>query len=275
MVEIAESGELEEALYRQDGDLFHPSDLTEGPWRPDAQHGGPPSGLLTLLCEQSLEPVETLARMHINLLTGIPLEPLGSETTRRQVSRRVAHITATLFHGDRPVAEASALALTGGDVPAPDWTPPEPTARSWSELEPTAVPHWSTDQASRPYHRHGLEHRFLEGRFDQAGPASDWVRLRAPVVEGLAVSGYQRAMAAVDVGSGISAAFDPAKGFGMINADLNVAFIAEPVGDWLRLEASTEVGEAGTGVGMTRIYDQQRLVAVATQCLLGTSFTAG
>jgi hypothetical protein len=100
----------------------------------------------------------------------------------------------------------------------------------------------------------------------------DWVRLKHPVVDGAGTSGYQRAMAVVDLGSGISAAFDPAGGFGMINADLNVAFVAEPVGTWLRLEAVSQISESGTGMAVTQIFDQERLVALATQCLLGTSF---
>ena len=34
------------AFYEQDGDLLVPSELTRGPWDPDAQHAGPPAALL-------------------------------------------------------------------------------------------------------------------------------------------------------------------------------------------------------------------------------------
>ena len=268
----AEAATEQEGLYRRVGSMFHPSDLTMGPWRPDAQHGGPPSGLLTLLCEEQLEPGETVARVHVNLVASVPLEPLRSVSRRKQVSRRVAHVECELFHEDRKVAGATALTLTGGDIPAPDWSPPQPERLRWDQVDPSPAPHWAADRSTRPYHRDGVEHRFVEGRFDGAGPAVDWVRLKQPIVDGTGISGYQRAMAVVDLGSGISAAFDPARGFGMINADLNVAFVAEPVGPWLRLEAVSQISESGTGLAITRIFDQERLVALATQCLLGTSF---
>jgi hypothetical protein len=262
-------------LYRRDGSTFHPSDLTTGPWRSDAQHGGPPSGLLTALCEELLEDGEVLARIHVSLLTLIPIEPLESQVRRTRVSRRVAHIEAELHHADRKVAEARALALTGGRIPDPDWKPPPASAPSWDHVEPTTAPHWAAEPSRRVFHRDGIEHRFLEGRFDGPGPAVDWVRPREPVIAGGEPSGYERVMSVVDVGSGISAAFDPGKGFGMINADLNVAFVAEPSGPWLRLEATTFVAAEGTGLAVTKVHDAQRLVAVATQSLLGTTFEAG
>jgi hypothetical protein len=102
----------------------------------------------------------------------------------------------------------------------------------------------------------------------------DWIRLRQPVVADTRPSGFQRVMSVVDVGSGISAVFDPNDGLGMINADLNVAFVTEPAGQWFLLEAQTMIGPAGTGMAVTRVFDRDRLVAVATQCLLGTSYPA-
>ncbi|MDH3293056.1 MAG: thioesterase family protein [Acidimicrobiia bacterium] len=262
------------ALYRREAAVFHPSELTTGPWRSDAQHGGPPSGLLTALCEEQLEPGERLARVHINLLAPIPVKPLASQATTSRVSRRVTHIEAQLFHQGRRVAEARALALTGEPTPEPDWQPVESPSPGWENVAATGVAHWGAGEG-RFFHRDGIEHRFVEGRFEQAGPAVDWVRLRQPVIDGVALTGFQRALTVVDLGSGISAAFDPAKGFGMINADLNVAFVAEPVGSWLRLEATTRVADTGLGMAMTRVYDRDGLVAHATQSLIGTVFEPG
>ena len=263
------------SLYRRVGTVVHPTKLTMGPWRPDAQHGGPPSALLTALCESHVGQRETLARVHVNLLTSVPLAPLETVARRIPVSRRVAHVSAELRHDDRVVAEARALVLTGGETPDPDWVAGELAARSWREAYPSVPPHWGADSSATPFHRDGIEHRFVAGTFDQAGPAVDWVRLRQPLLAGEVTSGFQRIMAVVDVGSGISAVFDPAKGFGLINADLDVAFVAQPVGEWLRLEAESHVDRcSGTGTAITKVYDQHRLVAIATQCLLGTGFDA-
>ena len=43
---------MAEALYLPDGELMIPTELSRGPWVATAQHGGPPSGLLTRAVEQ-------------------------------------------------------------------------------------------------------------------------------------------------------------------------------------------------------------------------------
>jgi hypothetical protein len=264
------------SLYRRLSDsTFDPMPITTGPWRPDAQHGGPPSALLAHLCEHAAGDGERLARIRVDLLTGIPLAPLESTVERRPVSRRVARVEAELRHGARPVARATALVLATGDMPEPAWRPERPNHPDWRSIDSRRAPHWAARPDQPVFHRDGLEHRFVVGAFDAAGPATDWVRLRYPVVEDVEVTGVQQIMASVDVGSGISAAFDPSAGFGLINADLDVAFVAPAHGDWLLLDAVTHPCPDGTGLALTRVYDEVGLVAVATQCLLGTAFNPG
>ena len=259
-------------LYRPVGSGFVPAPVTAGPWRSDAQHGGPPAALLTHLCQQHVAAGETIARLSVNLLTGIPLAPLDAESSRADVSRRVSTVTALLSASGRPVAKATALLLTTGEVPPPTWSAEAPPDRLWSDFAVTVAPNWAARSDSPAFHRDGIEHRFVEGAFGQAGPALDWVRLKQPVVEGVAPSAHQRVMAVVDVGSGISSAYRPEEGFGMINADLNVAFVTEPTGDWFLLDAATSIGSFGTGLAVTRVSDESGLVALATQSLLGMPF---
>jgi len=40
------SAGLADAFFESDGDGFVPTELTRGPWDPDAQHAGPPAALL-------------------------------------------------------------------------------------------------------------------------------------------------------------------------------------------------------------------------------------
>lgn len=255
--------------------MFEPMPITAGPWRPDAQHGGPPSALIAHLCEGALADAERLARIRVDLLTAIPLESLEGVVERRSVSRRVAHIEAELRHRSRPVARATALALAAGQGPEPGWRPRCPDHPHWRDLESTPAPHWAAGPDAPVFHRDGLEHRFAAGAFDDVGPAKDWVRLRFPVVDGVETTGVQRVMGSVDVGSGISSIHDPNGGFGLINADLDVAFVAPAVGDWVLLDAVTHPGPAGSGLAVTRVFDEAGLVAVATQCLLGLAFNPG
>lgn len=268
---------MSSALYRQHEerrDIYIPSELTMGPWRPGAQHGSPPSALLTHLCLRHCGPTEHLARISIDLLAGIPLEELRVEHERIESSRRVTHAEAGLFHRDRPVARARALILRIGPVPEPDWRPDDIVLPHPDTVDETDAPMWASPAGTRPFHRFGIEHRFVSGSFSEPGPAVDWVRLRPDVVAGQESSGYERVVGLTDVGSGISFVFDPANGIGMINADLVVAFADRPVGSWFALMSATEVGATGTGTAVTRIIDQTgRQVALASQSLLPSPIT--
>jgi Thioesterase-like superfamily len=70
-----------------------------------------------------------------------------------------------------------------------------------------------------------------------------------------------------DSGSGIGIALDPAK-FLSINVDLTVILPRDPVGEWLLLDATTTVGEQGTGFAETTISDPQGPCGRAMQTLL-------
>lgn len=261
------------SLYRQtSGSEFQPTALTEGPWRPDAQHGGPPSALLLFLAEQLLQGDEYIARCHVELRARVPLLPLTGSASRTAVSGRVAQITSTLTVGGSVVALATTTALRGGPTELPEWTSsdlppalPAPAAR----VEP---PQWGSGEAGTPFHRHALEHRFVDGAFTQPGPARNWIRLTVPVVGGQALTAEQRVMAVADIGSGISALYSAASRFGMINADLDVTFFGPTDEEWLMLDAVTHLAANGTGVATTAIWGSNAQMAHATQVLLGYRF---
>ncbi len=235
-----------------------------------AQHGGPPSALLTYVVEQHLEPGERLNRIHVDLLAGVPLSPLRFQSTRLPVSRRVAHVDARLLSDDRVVAQARGLLVRTSSAPDPDCAAVYVDLPAPEEVATVDAPRWWTPADSTPFHSHAVAHRFVSGQFEEAGPAVDWIDLTVAVVEGQIPSGAQRVAAVSDLGSGISATFDREARFGMINTDLNIAFAETPKGRWFCLDAETTVTSDGTGLALTQIYDQERrLVAVAGQSLLG------
>ena len=119
MTEVAAHG-----LFERDGDGFLPSEFTRGPWRPDAQHGGPPSALLGHLVEPEVGETEFLTHLEIELLRPVPLTRLHGEVRREQVSGRVARLHATLFSETEPVARANALVLQRTELDPPDWVEP-------------------------------------------------------------------------------------------------------------------------------------------------------
>ncbi len=252
---------------RSDSETFHATQLTSGPWRPDAQHGGPPSALLARALERLLDAGQFLARVSIELVKGVPLGELRVDSARERVSGRVWHGTAELFHGDLLVARGRGLILTGGEVPEPEWRPVS-DARVRPDTAPAVPPAWAQESSPLCYHRDAVDHVFERGSFDTPGDAIDWVRLRYPLVEGEATSGVSLALAVADFGSGVSAIYDYQK-FGLINADVDVVFVRPVEGEWVMLEAVTRVGTQGTGLCVTELSDIDGYFGTASQALLG------
>ena len=257
-----------------DGELLVSTELTRGPWRPDAQHGGPPSALLGRATEAEAARFEgRVARIGVELVRPVPLVPLTVTTACETVSRRVVHVDAELRAGDEVVARSRALVLrvsplepigaaTGPDLPGPEG------ART--------APGWAIEDGVTVYHRDAVEHRFVAGDFLVPGPAVDWVRLRVPLVAGEETSGLCRVLAVADFGSGISAVFDSATSdIGLINADLTVALHRPPVGEWVRLDSRTLLGPAGVGLCTTALADVDGPIGTATQSLMALTRAPG
>ena len=68
---------MTDAFYALDGDTVRPSELTRGPWDPNAQHAGPPSALLGRALELC-EPREGMrvGRVTVEILAPMPIAPL-------------------------------------------------------------------------------------------------------------------------------------------------------------------------------------------------------
>ena len=106
------------------------------------------------------------------------------------------------------------------------------------------------------FHRTGIEMRYAKGAFLESGAAIGWLRLTMPVVAGETPTPLQRALAAADFGNGVSAVL-PWDQFVFINTDLTVYLHREPEGEWVCLDARTDVDHAAwalhTAVCMTSV----------------------
>ncbi|MFT7476171.1 MAG: hypothetical protein ACI81L_003119 [Verrucomicrobiales bacterium] len=271
--------DLPAGLFSYDGFAYHPSEFTRGPWRRDAQHGGPPSGLLVHLCEPFVEEDEFLSHIEIELLRPVPLTALRPNVARRQVSGRVARIDAELHSSAvedgsmdaELVARATALILKRTELTAPQ-SVEEPVPATEPPLVDKVLvpPRWASGDVTT-YHRNAVEHRFTEGSFRTPGPVVDWVRLRMPLIAEAETTGLQLLAATADFGSGISAIYGPNTAVGLINANLTISVHRANVGDWVSLDSKTHLGEQGTGLCITTLGDVSGVVGVATQSLLGYS----
>ncbi|MBO0886329.1 MAG: thioesterase family protein [Acidimicrobiales bacterium] len=252
------------ALYLPDGDRLVPTELTGGPWSPEAQHGGAVAALLARAVEAVPAPVamQTL-RLTVELLRPVPLRPLQTLTTVLRPGKRVQLVEASVMEGETEVARARALRIRSAPVPVPDQPElldygPEPAAGAPLSIE-GHLEHASFLRA--------VDFRFVRGSGDTVGPATAWARLRVPVVPGEEPSPLQRTAAVADFGNGISRVLDFST-HTFINPDLTVSLSRPPVGEWVGLDMVTRLSPDGYGQAESLVFDRLGPVGRAVQSLI-------
>jgi hypothetical protein len=251
---------------------YLPTELARGPWDPGAQHGGAPAALLAGALEQVPSDVPmAVVRLTYEFLRPVPLSPLTLETCVTRPGGRVQLAEARLSAGEQLVCRAVALRVRRADVPAPPLAVPasDGDARLAAHARPPeSAALVMADFAGAPemFAGDGVEIRFADGAFDDIGPAVAWFRLRVPVVAGEPTTPLQRVAAASDFGNGVSHAV-PWTSHLFINPDLTIYLERLPVGEWVGLDASTRVGNAGAGLTDSLLFDAHGRIGRALQGL--------
>jgi hypothetical protein len=246
------------AFFEPDGQRFVPSELTRGPWDPDAQHAGPPSALLARALERC-EPREgmRIGRVTVDILGPVPLAPVSVRAQVVRPGRSVELLEASLAGPDGEVMRASAWRVVAGDVRVDsDSPPPGPEQGRDRDFFPTGE--------DVGYHT-AMEYRFIRGAFLDPGPALVWMRMLGPLVEGEQPSPLERLMVVADVGNGVSAVLDWRE-FLFINTELTVHVLRPPEGDWIGVDAVTHLD--GVGLAESVLWDERGRIGRGAQTLL-------
>ena len=247
------------AFYEPRDGWLIPSELTRGPWDPNAQHAGPPSALLARAVERC-QPREgmRLGRIAIDILGPVPLAPLTVEARVVRPGRSVELLEATLAGPDGDLMRASAWRVAAGDLRHDDDTPPPPGPEHGRESDffPTGE--------DVGYHT-AMEYSFIKGGFLEPGPATVWMRMRGALVEGEQPSPLERLLVVADVGNGISAVLDWRE-FLFINTELTVHLLRPPEGEWIEVDAVTRLD--GVGLAESVLYDERGRIGRGAQTLL-------
>ena len=194
----------------------------------------------------------------------MPIAPLRVDARITRPGRRVQLVEASLRDEEGEVMRASAWRLRTADVRVPgaatvsDPAPPGPEEGVEVDFFPTGV--------DAGYHT-AMDYRFLEGSFLEPGPATAWMRMGRPLVDGEQPSPLQRVLTAADTGNGISATLDWRR-FLFINVDLTVQLERMPLGEWVCLESVTRPEANGVGSADTLLYDERGRIGRAMQTLL-------
>jgi hypothetical protein len=237
---------------------YRATERTSGPWDAQHQHAGPPSALLTGLLEATApRPDMVLARVTVEILGAVPIAEVSVSTAVERPGRSGGLLAGELVVGDRAVLRARAWRVLASPVGTPS-------------TAPVALP----DEASTPPpllgetfgYAHAIEWRWARGDWDERGPAAVWTRMQVPVVEGEEPTPRQRVMVVADSGNGASNVLDWSR-YLFINTELTVHFTREPVGEWVLLDAQTEIAEGGAGLATSVLSDRSGPVARGAQAL--------
>jgi Acyl-CoA thioesterase C-terminal domain/Acyl-CoA thioesterase N-terminal domain len=254
-------------LFRSaDGGRFLPGPTTRGPWTADALHGAPPALLLARAVERAEGGADhALARLTVELVRPIPCEPLTVRAEVTRPGRKVSYVEASLTLDDGTVA-ARASAWRVRRLPVTARSTERPAPRPPDRCEPPD--HWSVVDWSPAFHTDGLEMRFAAGGFQQPGPATTWFRLCQPVVDEEFPSPALRAVAAADFPNGISSPYRREDGWSFINMDVSLFLARHPEGEWIAVDARTEVGPSGAVVAHGVLFDERGEIGLSVQTVL-------
>lgn len=254
---------------------FQPTEFSRGPWSPDALHGGPVAALVTGAAEghevDRSNPMQ-VARLTLELLRPVPLEPLSVSLRTARRGRKVQLIEVGISAGVREVARALVLRVRQLPLDLPPLPAQGSTASGTGGTAPVPGPEdarpQERDQLWTAFHNTAMDLRYVSGGWLSAGPATVWFRLTCPVVEGWPVTPAMRAAAAADFGNGISMLL-PFEEWSFVNPDLTMHLDRPPVGEWVCLDATTSVrAETGLGLAQSAIFDQHGPIGRALQTLV-------
>jgi hypothetical protein len=146
------------------------------------------------------------------------------------------------------------LDLSGLDLPAAATVPGPETGREYNTAD------WFGFGGA-------MDLRVVRGGVVRPGPITVWFRLSKPVVAGEEPTPLMRVAAAADFGNGVSHVLDFARHV-FINPDLTVYLHRSPRGEWVCLDASTDVTADGVGLAHSRLYDEAGPIGHSLQGLL-------
>jgi hypothetical protein len=253
------------SLFVREEGGYRPTRLSASPWSVDALHGGPPAALLAREVE-SFDDGERLsvARVTVELLRPVPFERLEISTRMRRPGRNVQIVESTLSSPEHEVARATGLRIRRADVALPEGLPehaPPPPGPDQGHPRRTG-----SGPFHPGFHSEGVEHRFIRGSFDEPGPATDWIRVKYPLLEGEPLTPLARVCAAADFGNGISGLLPGTHIY--INPDLTVYLHRYPEGEWVCLDSVTHIHGDGIGLAESRLSDTRGPIGCSMQSLI-------
>ena len=222
---------------------------TSGPWDERMQHGGPPNALAVTVAERAIRDetgrTDLVAlRLAADFVGPVPVGEISLNAQIVRAARSAALVDVRISAAGRLclVTRIWFVRLADTSGIAPPAPAPDPVA----DVAPSSDLTFGYGAS--------LEWRFVKSRMWVPGPAAAWVRPTIPVLPGVPLTGLALVAHIADSGSGISAELDWRQ-WSFRNIDLDV-HLARPVeGDWILMDATTQLGPAGSALARSTLSD--------------------
>lgn len=235
---------------------------TAGPWAPGLQHGGPPNALAVATAERAIHAQtgrdDLIAlRLSADFVGPVPIGEIEVRSRIVRAARSAALVEVSIAGKGRDCLHARIWFVRAADT------------SSIAVALPDAIP--VPDVASGIDLEFGygasLEWRFVRGQMHERGPGAAWVRPVVALFDGYELSGLARAALIADSASGISAALDWAE-WSFLNVDLDVHLARPFDGEWLLMDAITQLGAYGSALARSTLSDVRGVVGGGLQTLV-------
>jgi hypothetical protein len=249
-----------DAYFLADGDELRPVPEARSPWSADMLHGRFLAGLGARAAEaDDHDPELRLARLTVDMFRSPPMTPLTVTSSVVRAGKRVRLIDVSIRAERFEVARACALLLRTGQHPdVQAWQP-----QDWNVPAPESLPQPGTGD---------WDIRLISpGGFWTSERKLAWTRDTWQLVAGEAVTPVVRAALAADLPNPL--ANGGAGGLKFINPDLTMFLSRPPISEWIGLEVTNHLGDAGVAVGSCTLHDTAGPFGASVVCAIANEST--
>ena len=249
-------------FFATDGNRYHPTPASRGPWDPNSLHGRVLAGLIAHQIEHEHgEPNFQPARLTVDMFRVAPMKPMTVTTTLVRDGNRIKVVDASMTDDEgTEIARGNVVFLRRAEQPEGEvWTPPvwdvpHPDTLAPQEPPPDAGPDWLPT----------WETRRVAGDFGTVGQKQAWLRETHDLIEGLRPSPFVRAAQASDFTNPF--ANSGSDGLNFVNADATLYIHRDPVGEWIGMEVAAHHSSHGVGIAECVMYDLGGAFARSSVC---------
>ena len=243
--------------FERDGEAFVPSKLTRNPWMRDAIAGGPTAALIgAIIDETGFDPAFEISRTTLDILGKVPARPLVPRITALRLGRQMQLHRIELLADGVAVAQSQVLLVRRIETPVTAPAFPYPLPDQVEERQFLTGASMAGAIRTRP----------IQGEVREPGRGITWLSMNGEIIRGVSPSPFAKACLFSDFGNGIGSATKSDE-WSFANLDISVNFLRMPRGEWLLIDAATEMLGNGHGLARSTFADALGIYAYVSQTI--------